>query len=178
MRKIVLVAGVFLLAAIALPAFGTPHQPGTGSSPHIACGNTDGYVTYSPTTLWPPNHRDVPITIQYHDTDGDGDSTMVAEALKSNSDVVNGQELNGSGPPDSVKGPDYVQGTPGTGSDTGTTETSIATTTPTVRAERSGQSKDGRTYTLTVTCTDSGGGEYTTGMVDITVFVPHDQGHN
>ena len=57
------------------------------------------------------------------------------------------------------------------------TDPGTATTTAQVRAERSGTSKAGRTYSINVTCSDMGGSNNETEMqtVTIQVFVPHDQ---
>jgi hypothetical protein len=169
LKKVVFLAGVFLLAAVAAPAFGDPHSPRGGEGGPIACN--DGEVTWSPTNLWPPNHKLNTIDIYYTDDDGDGDMTTVEVTGFDSSDGVGDDEINGSGNTD----PDVVPGAPGTA-----TDPEAAHTTADVRAERSGHSKDGRTYTLDVQCTDSGGSdmEMESETVPITVTVPHDQGNH
>lgn len=164
------------LVGIASVASAANRNGGTGS---VACN--DGTVTWTPTTLWPPNHKMATINITYTDSDGDGDSTQVAVGMITDNQIVNGQELQGSGQPTAQQGPDFSgTGNTGSGSDGG----SPATTTAQVRAERSGTDPNGRTYTIQVMCTDSGGvdpsdpSEANMQMqtVDLTVFVPHDQG--
>jgi hypothetical protein len=92
--------------------------------------------------------------------------------------------MNGSGAPTEVQGPDWS----GTGNTASADDPGTATTTAQVRAERSGRSQAGRTYSIQVTCTDTGGNAMADpseqGMmvqsqtVTITVTVPHDMGQN
>lgn len=177
-RKTSLLTAFGLLAgtAIAVPAaLAGPSNPAGGTG-QTSCN--DGTVTWSPTTLWPPNHKMQTITISYADTDGDSDSTTIAVTSITNNQTVNGVEDVGAGNPHLV---DSTPGTPGTGSDPSTP----AVTTAQVRAERSGP--DGsRVYTITVQCTDNGGTDASdpteaagqTGTATLTVTVPHDQGNN
>src|SRR5439155_11118709 len=85
-RTALAVAGVAAIA-FAVPSFADPHSPQGGSS---SVGCNDGTITWTPTNLWPPNHKLVPISISYVDNDNDGDSTMVA--------VTGVTETDGSGP--------------------------------------------------------------------------------
>jgi hypothetical protein len=147
----------------------------TGGSKSLACN--DGTVTYTPTTLWPPDHKMQTITISYVDADSDGDSTSIAVgAITDNQAASDGAgELVGSGQPTAQQGPDWGgTGNMGKGSDPGTP----ATTTAQVRAERSGTDPAGRTYDIKVTCMDVGGtpSEMDMQTVDLLVSVPHDQG--
>jgi len=174
-RGIARIAGIAILAAGALtPAAAAPHKSGgSGSTP---CN--DGTVTWSPTTLWPPNHKMQTITIGYTDNDNDGDmiGVMIGSISDNQSSSDGSNELRGSGQPTDKQGLDWSgTGNMGTASDPGT-----ATTTAQVRAERSGTSKAGRTYTINVTCSDMGGSSMEMDMqtVPITVFVPHDQGNH
>ncbi len=172
------------IVALIVAALGTssaaPGHPrgGTGSVP---CN--DGTVTWSPTTLWPPNHKMQTITISYSDTDGDGDSIMITvDMITDDQAMADGsEELNGSGQPTDKQGLDWAgEGNSASASDPGT-----ATTTAQVRSERSGRVKAGRHYDIKVTCNDMGGidladlnelpGQSQT--VDLIVTVPHDQGH-
>lgn len=178
-------AAVIAAAGAAVPALGAAPNPqgGTGTA-----GCNDGTVTWTPTNLWPPNHKMVPVTISYSDSDGDGDNTAlmlnsVTETDGStSSDATMPDTLKGSGAPGSVQGPDAMTDATHpatTGSDGG----ADATWTEDLRAERSGTDGHGggRTYTLNITCSDMGGTDMneTTGesqTIDIVVTVPHDQG--
>lgn len=174
--------GAAALAALAftVPSFADQgHQSGGSGTTQCkdAQGNTmDGTVTWSPTTIWPPNHKYVPITVNYTDTDGGGATLTVAAPAGTHNQMTNGVEDNGAG----NTAVDFVPGAPGSATDPGT-----ATTTPQVRSERSG--KDGaRVYTITVTCShgsetdlnnpNEAGGQM--GTATITVTVPHDQGNH
>ncbi len=172
--------------AMAFPAL-ADKQGGTGGPLHCTDmqGNQmDGTITWSPTNIWPPNHKMVPVTINYTDDDNDGGATGENIAIQvtniTDNQVHNGIEDGGAG----HTAVDWTLGTPGMASDPGT-----ATTTPTVRAERSGKDKDGgRVYTITVQCSEQGGVENAnvntsdpttdTGTATLTVKVPHDQGNN
>ena len=135
----------------------------------------DGTITWSPTTLWPPDHKMQTITIQYSDTDSDGDSIKITVGTISDNQVVGGEELNGSGAPTSVQGPDWS----GTGNNASASDPGTATTTAQVRAERSGTDQSGRTYSIQVMCNENGPTEVNqSGTATLTVFVPHDQGNN
>ena len=171
-RAMLLVIAV-VIAAFA-PAGANPARPqgGTGS---VACN--DGTVTWSPTNLWPPNHKMQTISIGYTDNDNDGDMTgvMVGMISDNQSSADGSNELRGSGQPTDKQGLDWSgTGNMAMGSDPGT-----ATTTAQVRAERSGRDKSGRVYTIAVMCSDMGGSNMEMEMqtVNITVTVPHDQGH-
>ena len=63
-------------------------------------GCNDGEVTWTPTSLWPPNHKFVPITITYNDGDND-DTTLTADAVTHDQYVEDAEgnvtEMNGSG---------------------------------------------------------------------------------
>ena len=104
----------------------------------------------SPNTLWPPNHKFVPVTI----------ATSVADECDAAprcaiSSVSSNEPVNGLGDGDTA--PDWIV----TGAQT-----------LLVRAERSGLGT-GRVYTIGTTCTDAAGNA-STGWS--TVTVPHDQG--
>jgi len=164
-RKYVVLCAAVALALPAWAASADQGHPAGGTGGPVDCGS--GTVTWTPTTLWPPNHKLTTVTITYNG-DNDGDKATVAVTGWSDDETVDGIELNGSGAPDSVQGPDVVPGAPGTGPDN-----APVTTTAQVRSERSGRG-DGRVYTLTVRCTES---DMDSGTADITVSVPHDQGH-
>jgi hypothetical protein len=189
-KRLALGAAAVAAAGVAVPSFASSGDRTTGSS-SVACN--DGTVYYSPTTIWPPNHKMVPVHISYADTDNDGDTTTIAVTGvtetdgTTTSDATVPDTLNGSGAPGSVQGPDAAADAnypPTAGSDPNTP----ATWTEDVRAERSGTDGhgSGRTYTITVQCTDTNGTDPSqtnefgpnteTGTATFTVTVPHDQG--
>ena len=171
-------------AAAGAAAAGSSAGNRTGGTYSTSCN--DGTVSVTPSTIWPPNHKMVTVTITYADTDKDGDSTMITVMSISDNETVGGVELNGSGQPTAQQGPDWSgAGNTGSGSDPTSGSATPAQTTAQVRAERSGTG-DGRTYDIKVTCTDSGGTDagdpseatMQSQTVDLYVTVPHDQGHN
>ena len=172
--------GAALVVASSLASAAPAGGKGVAS---IGCN--DGTVTWSPTTLWPPDHKMQTINIAYTDTDNDGDTTAIAVGMiTDNQAAADGSgELQGSGQPTAQQGLDWSgSGNMGTGSD----PNGPAQTTAQVRAERSGTDKAGRTYTIQVMCTDKGGidtndpneANIQMSTVDLTVTVPHDQGNN
>ena len=61
MRRTVTLLSLLALAGLVFtPAPAAPSDPGS-----VDCN--DGTVTWSPTTLWPPNHKMQTITINYTD---------------------------------------------------------------------------------------------------------------
>jgi hypothetical protein len=166
-------AGTSVASAAAAGSEGN-RTGGTGS---VACN--DGTVTYTPTTVWPPNHKMQTVDITYTDTDNDGDSTSITVMMITDNQAASdgSGELNGSGQPTDQQGLDWAGiGNSGSGSDPSTP----ATTTAQVRAERSGTDQSGRIYDIKVTCMDSGepppSMPMTMQTVDLFVSVPHDQG--
>jgi hypothetical protein len=109
-------------------------------------------VTARPDVLWPPNHEmiDVGVTVAVRDT-CDGEVACQVIGLTSSE-------------------PDLG---PGGGHHSGDTEI-VDTDTVRLRAERDGGGR-GRTYTITVECTDATGGNAT--RAHTRVVVPHDQRH-
>jgi hypothetical protein len=177
LRKAYLGAAVLALTGLAIgPALAAPGHPagGDGTPTHCTTGSgaqMDGVITWTPTTIWPPNHKMQDIKISYTDNDNDNDTIGIAVTDITNNQTTGGVEAPGSG----HTGTDWTPGTPGTAKDPGT-----ATTTPQVRSERSG-SDGSRIYTITVMCTESGSSESTEpdsmGTAQLQVTVPHDQGH-
>jgi hypothetical protein len=183
-RSALAVAGVAAIA-FAVPALADQHSPagGTGgTNQSVTCD--DGYITWNPENIWPPNHKYVPVTISYYDNDGsstDGDTTMVAVTGVTESDggstpmdATVAETFNGSGKPGQVDAqPDSATPTPGT-------DSSPATFVEDIRAERSGTDGhgSGRVYAITVQCMDNGGTtpETSGGSATFDVTVPHDQG--
>ncbi len=136
-RKYVFVCAAALLALQAVPAHAAQHSPAGGTGGPVTCGS--GSVTWSPTTLWPPNHKLKTVTITYNG-DNEGDTATVAVTGWSDNETLDGVEMNGSGQPDPQQGPDVVPGPPGMGPDSAPVQT-----TAQVRAERSGRGS-GRVY--------------------------------
>jgi hypothetical protein len=110
-------------------------------------------VTLSPTTLWPANHRMVRIdaTVIIADSCGGPSPQVVLTSITSD------QPDNGTGDGDTANDIQDAQ--------TGTFDVSFL-----LRAERSGGSPNGRTYTVTYTARDASGNQ--TENVT-TVLVPH-----
>ena len=172
--KSIFTATLLVILAFALPAFAHPshdHKRShkTGGIGHVPCG--DGMVVVSPNRLWPPNHKMVTVDLAYIDNDKDGDATSLAiDSISSNQDSPDGTSQCGPS-----KGPDWVIGpTP-----VSATDPDNAATTVELRAERCGE-MGSRVYTITVTCTDGAPESCPcrSETVDLTVTVPHDQGHN
>ena len=176
-KRIALGAAAAAVVGITVPVLADPGRPagGTGTAYCFdSNGNQmDGTITYSPTTIWPPNHKFQTITVNYSETDNDGDTLTVAAPSATHNQMTNGVEDVGAG----NTPVDFTPGAPGSATDPGP-----ATTRPQVRSERSGKDGD-RVYSITVTCSDSGGADVndpseTTGQMGtatITVTVPHDQ---
>jgi len=101
-------------------------------------------ATVTPGTLWPPNHKMVPLDVSGF-TDVDGDPVTVTATSVWQDEPIDGQ-ADGSTGPDAQLVPLQV------------------------RAERSGQG-DGRVYHVTVQATDGHGGSCTATLL---VCVPHD----
>jgi hypothetical protein len=116
------------------------------STPPIITG-----TTATPNVLWPPNHKMVAVPISVTSTDLCGSATCRIVGITSSQPVFG----KGSG----NKGPDWK------------IEEDL---TALLRAERAGKDKSGRTYTLTIQCTDESGNAATN---TVTVVVPHDRGH-
>lgn len=100
--------------------------------------------TASPATLWPPNHKMVPVKVTYSVSGGCGTGACTITSITSN------EPINGLGDGDTA--PDWQL---------------VDATHVSLRAERSGTGT-GRIYTITITCTD-GGGHTTTKTVKVTV---------
>jgi hypothetical protein len=101
-------------------------------------------VAATPSILWPPNHKMVDVALSYEATDECGRPACRVS-------VSSNEPANGLGDGDTA--PDWQV----------VDEQSVR-----LRAERAGGG-DGRVYTITVTCTDTAGGET---AVSTTVRVP------
>lgn len=167
-RYLAILTGVGLIAAfaIAVPSLaGNKNKGGTT----VACGD-NGTIVASPTTLWPPNHKEVDITFLYTDDDSDGTGDVALEITPAAHDeVVDGEELNGTG-----NTPFATDSMGGASMDTDGDTLVVGY----ARAERSGRG-DGRVYEFDYTAkADMGldGCESDPGTAGdgILVLVPHD----
>ena len=134
-KHLAVLAGVGLIAAssIALPVIAADKNKGEAVVP---CGD-NGTITASPTVLWPPNHKDVPITFTYTDDSSDGTSDVTLTIISNfHDEVVDGEELVGSGNTAFL-----TDSAGGTANDSDGSVDVIGS----ARAERSGTG-DGRTY--------------------------------
>jgi len=104
--------------------------------------------TANPNSLWPPNHKMVPVTVAYGITGGCGTGVCAITSVTSN------EPIDGLG--DGDASPDW---------------TIVDAHHVNLRAERSGTGT-GRVYTITITCTDGGGHSTTKGVL---VTVPLSQ---
>lgn len=102
----------------------------------------------SPSVLWPPNHKLVPVTVSVNTTGSAATCRIVS--------VTSNQSVNGTG--NGNTSPDWVV---------------TGDLTVLLRAERAGNIKTDRVYTITVECADAFGN---TARTSVFVTVPHDQG--
>jgi hypothetical protein len=165
------VAGV--AAAFAVPA-GARHGGGSGAS--SCMGTTDpsdaGTIMWSPSVVWPPNHKLVPVEISWTENssspaDNDSNTLTVTGITSVGADKTG----SGSGQPTAQQGPDYT----GVGNSATASDGSPATVTVDVRAERAGTDKAGRTYMIQLSCQS---GMEPSGHSVAVVTVPHDMGNN
>lgn len=159
-------AAAVIVIALAPTAFAKGKQPSPNqlSNP---CG--DGTVLVTPEILWPPNHKLVTIGVSYVETATDAaGADTISLTINSITDSEIGQDP-GTGGPGEGCGPsdaDWVfSNTPVTN-----TDPNVAATTVKVDAERCGNDKAGRTYTINLTCSGSDG---STDTINVPVVVPH-----
>jgi hypothetical protein len=116
-------------------------------------------LTVSPNTLWPPNHKLVPLAVTVSATDNaDPDPVVALKSITMNE----GEKTN-------TFDPNY-DATVGEGNTTGDIQVDAGGNIY-LRAERSGTGS-GRVYTITYTATDASGN---TASTSATVTVPHNQ---
>jgi hypothetical protein len=117
-----------------------------------------------PDLLWAPNHQLVPVTVSLQVTDTDSGPNGVALFAAASSQPQNG--LKDGNATNDIQGFGSPVLSDTNGSSTTYTETGY------LRAERSGNQKDGRVYTLTYRGSDMEGNS---ADCVVTVKVPHDQ---
>src|SRR6266851_745550 len=147
-----------LVPAFAGPPTTSPPRQDTGTGT-ISCGDPgDGNasnVTWSPTTLWPPNHALIPITISHTDTaDNDGVAIHVHVNSISSSQGSASTGVGNTGDGVEIK--------------------KAAVTIVGVTAERDGGDKKGNVYTINVSCIEDEPFAEERTSVNLTVTVPHD----
>jgi len=146
------------MAALVLPS--TANADSGNSTRSSSCSAGTIALTGSE-TLWPPNHKFRPYAITA--TSNLPNDRVNLTSMVGNSDVVDGEELNGSG-----NTLTDVRPNPATGSGP-----SPLTVGQEIRGERSGHSKAGRTYTFDIMA-NFGMGTMPC-AAQFTVTVPHDQ---
>ncbi|HEY2158114.1 MAG TPA: hypothetical protein VGH33_20970, partial [Isosphaeraceae bacterium] len=126
---------------------------GAAASVSIAIDRTPPTIVAfaNPTTLWPPNHKDVPVLVMGH----------IADNFSRVAGVVTYQVIDSEGQ-DQPAGYAFV--------DANGNFSFVVD----LNASRAGQDKNGRVYAIDVTAYDRAGNSSTT--IDW-VVVPHDQGH-
>jgi len=102
--------------------------------------------------LWPPNHRLVDVTVDYNVTDN-----CPLPPVSCTLSVTSNEPVNGTG--DGDTSPDWIV---------------LDAHHVLLRAERAGNG-NGRIYTITITCVDSGGNS---SSEQVEVMVPHDRGRH
>jgi hypothetical protein len=149
------VAGAMLLAAAPVASADSPSSTQTHDCQF-------GTITFTGSpALWPPNHKFRPYNVTAVSDLGDADNVAL-ESVISHDEVVDGEELNGSG-----NTAVDAQNNPGMDMGQGTASVDQA-----IRSERSGRG-DGRVYTFNVLAEFAHGLEQC--MTQFQVVVPHDQ---
>jgi Galactose oxidase, central domain len=120
----VLVAGGIDVSSVSASA--ELYESATPTPPTITSASA------SPNTLWPPNHKMVPVTVSVSATDNSGAMPTCQIVSVSSSEPINGLGDGNTAPVWQITGPLTVN----------------------LRAERSGKGT-GRTYTIIVACTDA-----------------------
>jgi hypothetical protein len=143
----------------------TPPRSDSGSTTATCAAPLDTYrVTISPTSLWPPNHVQVPVTITVHEV-SDPNRERVCVQINS---ISGSQGGSNSGPAGRVCGA------------VGTSAGNSVSQTVFLEATRAGDIADGQTYTISVTSSESETPTGPTGLDPctrtVTVNIPHDQG--
>ena len=179
MRRTTLLAGFSAATLLTGMSFATAAGNPTGPKGpgHLDCapapgGSSDFDIDWTPTQVFPPNHKMVGGSLTY--TAPAGDTTdqlqLAITSIVSDEVLPDGEEMNGAGNT-------LIDSTWQTGTATGPGSVSRGFE---IRAERSGRG-DGRTYTINFTAKADpaaslglGASNNCSGSVE--VFVPHDMG--
>ncbi len=128
---------------VAYSAVGTIANGSSDLTPPTVLG-----LSASPASLWPPNHKMIDVSIDY--AAEDPSQPITCSLTVASNEPVRTREKGDEAPDWEIVDPHHVR----------------------LRAERLGEGT-GRTYTITLTCSDSAGN---TAVETIIVKVPHDQG--
>lgn len=165
-----LLGGVAAFLLVLTPSAFAKHSSGDRQAT-VDCG--DGVITYSPSTLWPPNHKMHQIDLSFAETEtSDSDSLgLQVTGITSSQEAEDDAGSAGCGKNSATQGPDFIfDSTPVTGP--AGDDVDPVTTSVQVRAERCAKDKTPRLYTIDVTCSDEGA----TDDVQLFVTVGHDKG--
>ena len=156
--KLIIASGIVVLTLAGARIAAANSGIGT-----TTCGS-DLAIAWSPSTLWPPNHKLVTVEITATDNDTDVDPFSITVT-----NITENQEPpgKGCGKPTPRQGPDWT----GIGNTAAAADPGSATTSVQLRAERCGDIKSDRVYTIELSCTDEAG----SGSATLTVNVPHNK---
>lgn len=189
-----IVVAVIGSMTVWMPADARPPGFDPPASAARTCEGGDQVTLDGLSKLWPPNHKYADYS-QVADGNTSGEMPTL-QLVISNSDVVEGEELEGSGPPDDAAGGPDVNASSETAvdgadsDDDGATDGNVRIDYQ-LRAERSGKSREGRVYQIDFNATfdnesklcttfsdsdDQPEGEFETVVVvePFLVCVPHD----
>jgi hypothetical protein len=148
-RRTPVIVAITLVSAIGLiaPSHAKPGGQGSTQTCPLPGGGDADRVQIDTSTLWPPNHQLVPVTLTAKESVGEATS---GKAVTIHAELRGGHAVDKGGDPDDT-GPDYIAGPDGTGPN------GSASTVARIRAERSGAT-GGRQYVIDWTASfDSGG---------------------
>jgi hypothetical protein len=157
--------------SVVAPATGAGNPAGGFGHDDLECGN-DGTISWTPTTVWPPNHTDVPITWTYEDP-SDSNVRLTITSKLHNQIINDTTEFVGSG--NTPFATDAFGGT--ATNSTG----NVVDVVGHVRGERSGTDQEGRFYSFEYKAeagplflTDGCESDPDDDRDDIVIWVPHD----
>src|SRR5216684_7403099 len=105
-NRLSMAAGVAAFVLILAPS-AFAKKPKSGGSATVPCG--DGVITYSPTSLRPPNHKMTSIAISFSESEATTDSDTLGlqiTGITSNQQTEDDAGGNGCGQPTAMQGPD------------------------------------------------------------------------
>lgn len=166
-----LIGGVVAFLLVLTPSAFAKHSSGDRQAT-VDCG--DGVITYSPSTLWPPNHKMQDISISFAETETPDSDTLglLVTDITSSQQAEDDAGGAGCGAASATQGPDFVIDDPAGVTGPAGDDVDEVTTSVHLRAERCAKDKTPRLYTIDVTCSDEG----TTDSVQLFVTVGHDKG--